>query len=72
MSGVSTVLGAGNDSWPSGSDNNALNDTIDGQAGDDTIDGGAGSDTLKFTMSAGTYAPEVSNVEKATMVALCP
>jgi len=48
-----------------GADSIALGTTL---TSDDTIDGGAGSDTLKFTMTSGTYAPTVSNVEKATIL----
>jgi Ca2+-binding RTX toxin-like protein len=46
MSGVSTTLGSGNESWPSGGASNALNDSIDGQDGNDTINGGSGNDTI--------------------------
>ena len=46
MSGVSTILGSGNDSWPGLGDSNAGNDTIDGFEGDDTIDAGIGNDSL--------------------------
>jgi hypothetical protein len=46
VSGVSTILGAGNDSWPGGAGINGGNDSIDGADGDDTLDGGIGNDSL--------------------------
>jgi hypothetical protein len=58
MSGFSTDLGLGNETWPGtgfpGQDNlgndsifgNAGNDSIDGGNGNDTIEGGIGSDTI--------------------------
>ena len=46
MSGFSSLLGSGNESWPGAVGSNTGNDTIDGQAGDDTIDGGLGDDSL--------------------------
>jgi len=48
----------------SGADTIALGTTL---TSDDTIDGGAGSDTLTFSMTTGTIAPTVTNVEKATI-----
>ena len=46
MSGVSTILGAGNDSWPGVSVSNAGNDTVDGNAGNDLLTGNDGADSL--------------------------
>jgi len=48
-----------------GADTFALGTTL---TSDDTIDGGAGSDTLTFSMTSGTVAPTVTNVEKATII----
>jgi len=48
-----------------GADTFALGTTL---TSDDTIDGGAGSDTLTFSMTTGTVAPTVTNVEKATII----
>jgi len=48
-----------------GADTIALGTTL---TSDDTIDGGAGSDTLTFSMTTGTVAPTVTNVEKATII----
>jgi hypothetical protein len=49
----------------SGADTIALGTTL---TSDDAIDGGAGSDTLTFSMSTGTIAPTVENVENLTIV----
>ena len=46
MSGESTILGPGNDSWPGIGVDNTGNDSIDGADGNDTIDGGNGNDSL--------------------------
>jgi Ca2+-binding RTX toxin-like protein len=46
MSGVSTILGTGNDSWPGPGVDNTGNDSVDGSLGSDTINGGAGNDTI--------------------------
>ncbi|MCA3418351.1 MAG: Hint domain-containing protein, partial [Roseomonas sp.] len=47
MSGVSTILGTGNDLWPgAGLIDNSLNDSVAGNLGNDTIDGGNGNDTI--------------------------
>jgi hypothetical protein len=44
--GVSTILGAGNDTWPIAPVVNTGNDSVDGAGGDDLINGGSGNDTL--------------------------
>jgi Ca2+-binding RTX toxin-like protein len=47
MSGISTDLGTGNDTWPGPEfpgQGNGLNDSIFGNSGNDTIDGGPGDD----------------------------
>ena len=46
MSGVSTTLTNGNDSWPGGPGINGGSDSILGLDGNDTLDGGDGNDTL--------------------------
>ena len=46
MSGVSTILGAGDDSWPIAPVVNSGNDSVDGGNGNDTLDGGNGNDSL--------------------------
>ena len=49
----------------SAADTIALGTTL---TSDDAIDGGDGSDTLSFSMSTGTIAPTVENVENFTIV----